>query len=73
MNIKTPPIALCHACDEPLVSTMEFPGKEWICVVCRRTYEYFGAKQGESTPELMDRHNELRDQYLYERRQRERA
>lgn len=61
------PMATCHVDDEPLVSTMEFPGAEFYCVVCGRTYGFLSPKPAEATPELEARHAVLREQHLAER------
>lgn len=71
MSTETP-MAGCHTCNEPLVLTFEFAGKEFICVVCGQLYEYFGPKHLEWTPELQARHDELAAQYDTERKERAR-
>lgn len=60
-------MAGCHACNEPLVLTFEFPKKEFICVECGRLYEFFGPKPLDWTPERQTRHDELAEQYDVQR------
>lgn len=67
---KPAPMATCHADDEPLISTLEFRGAEFYCVVCERKYGFLGPKPAESTPELEARHEELRQRYDEERARR---
>lgn len=48
-------VAMC-SCGEPLVMTFVYPGKEFVCVVCRRTYTFFGPiAAAAETPELLSR------------------
>lgn len=56
-------MATCPVDGEPLVMTFEFPGKEFICVVCSRLYEFFGPKPAVSTPELEARYAEHKATY----------
>ena len=57
------PMATCPHDGEPLVSTFEFRGAEFICVVCDRLYGYLSPRPAESTPALEARHQELQAQY----------
>jgi hypothetical protein len=65
---KEPPIATCPSCSEPLISTLKFPGAEFICVVCRRLWGFIDPTPAESTPELLTRLEELRAQWRAETR-----
>lgn len=56
-------MACCLKDDEPLVETFVFPGYEFICMVCKTKYPYFGPKGREVTPELEARQAELTEQY----------
>lgn len=60
---REPPMATCPSDDEPLVMTFEFPGAEFICVVCDRTYGFLSPKPAVSTPELVARQLELKAKY----------
>lgn len=57
------PMATCPHDDEPLISTLEFPGVEFICVVCERGYGFLSPKPAEWTEAKQARHDELRAQY----------
>ena len=63
---KEPPIATCPSCSEPLIGTFKFPGKEFICVVCRRLWGFVEPTPAETTPELLARLEELRKQWKAE-------
>lgn len=60
------PIATCPNDDEPLVLTFEFPGYEFICMVCGNKYEFLAPKTALATPELIARCEELGVLYLTE-------
>ena len=60
---KPAPMATCPRCDEPLISTIKFRGKEFICVACRRLWEFLQPKAAEVTPELQTRYDELKAQW----------
>lgn len=62
-----PPTATCPTDGEPLVFTFEFPKYEFICMVCRQLYGFLDPRPAHQTPELDDRHTELRAQYETER------
>lgn len=70
---KEPPMAMCHDCPEPLVSTFEFKYKEFLCMSCRRLYEFLSPRAAESTPELEARQKVLQAQYDAEREERRKA
>lgn len=70
---KPAPMATCYNDDEPLVSTLEFPGAEFYCVICGTKYGFLGPKPAEATPELEARLAELRTRYDQERRERRNA
>ena len=63
---KEPPIATCPSCSEPLIGTFKFPGKEFICVACRRLWGFVEPTPAESTPELLARLKELKTQWQVE-------
>jgi hypothetical protein len=56
---KPPPMACCPSCEEPLIMTFRFPGKEFICVECRGLWGFLDPIAKEITPELNARHDEL--------------
>ena len=56
---KPAPMATCPSCKEPLVMTFKFPGKEFICVKCRKLWGFLDPTPAEATPELIARHDEL--------------
>lgn len=66
-------VATCPVDGEPLVSTFEFPKYEFICVVCDRLYGFLQPQPAQETPELMARHDELREQYVAARKARQEA
>lgn len=61
--MSAPRMATCYDDDEPLVMTFEMDGKEFVCVVCGRWYEFFEPKAASPTPELQARHDELKAKY----------
>jgi hypothetical protein len=63
---KEPPVATCPSCSEPLIMTLKFRGKEFICVACRRLWGFVEPTPAESTPELLARLEELRAQWRAE-------
>ena len=65
--------ACCPDCGEPLVSTLEFRKKEFICVPEQRLWEFLEPVGKPETPELVARHDELREQYKGQRKVREEA
>jgi hypothetical protein len=67
---KPPPIATCHNDGEPLVSTLEYRGAEFVCVVCGDRYGFLGPKPADTTPELLARLKELTVRYDRERAER---
>lgn len=59
VNLDADRYSVCAADGEPLIPTFVFPFKEWICLVCGRKYEFFGAPMKERTPALRARLEEL--------------
>lgn len=57
---KPAPIATCPKCREPLIGTIKFPKKEFICVACRRTWGFLDPQPMEATPELQTRYETLK-------------
>ena len=57
---RAAPIATCPACGEPLVLTLKFRGKEFICIECRRLWGFVDPMPKEETPELLARLAELK-------------
>lgn len=55
-----PPLAACRSCGEPLVSTFERPGYEFVCAVCGRWHEFLSPFPAEATAEAIARADELR-------------
>lgn len=55
-------VPVCRIDGEPLVFTFEFPGAEYVCVVCGVKEDIFPHKV-ETTPELVARHAELSERY----------
>lgn len=64
------PMAVCRVDGEPLVSALDVPGFEWLCMVCGARFTYFGCGSATPTPALDARYAELREQ---QRQQREAA
>jgi hypothetical protein len=49
-------VAMCTVCkNEPLVCTFVFKKKEFICLGCGRTFEFFGPASADETPELLEK------------------
>lgn len=63
---KRPPVATCPACGEPLVLTLKFPEKEFICVECRGLWGFVDPVPIEETPELLARLAELKAKWKAE-------
>jgi hypothetical protein len=63
----------CAADGEPLIFTFERAGKEYVCQVCGKWTAFFdgGHISKPWTPELEARHDELHEQYLAARKERE--
>ena len=57
---KPSPMATCPNCGEPLIATFKFRGKEFICIECRKLWEFLEPTPVESTPDLDARYKELR-------------
>lgn len=53
------PMACCPTDGEPLVSTFERPGAEFVCAVCGRWLGFLSPTPKDSTPELEARQEEL--------------
>lgn len=64
-------MAMCPKCAEPLVSTLEFRGAEFICMGCRGLFGFMAPLPAAPTSELKKRHEELRLQYETERAARQ--
>jgi len=60
---KPPPRATCPACSEPLIMTFRFPGKEFVCVECRKLWGFVEPVPAEETPELKKRYDELKTKW----------
>lgn len=41
-NERTPEVIVCEDCGEPLIGTMMFPYKEWLCAKCGTVTEFLG-------------------------------
>lgn len=63
----TAPTAVCRVDGEPLVSTLAFIHKEFVCVVCGRTYGFLEPASAPSTVELTERADDLRARFHAER------
>ena len=63
---KPAPMATCPSCGEPLIMTFKFPGKEFICVECRRLWGFVEPTPVEKTPELETRYQELKAKWTAE-------
>lgn len=57
------PMATCPTCGEPLIGTFRFPGKEFVCMGCRRLWGFVEPTPQVSTPELEARYAELKAQF----------
>lgn len=53
------PMATCPSDGEPLVSTLERRGAEFVCAVCGCWYGFLSPRPATCTPELEARHKEL--------------
>jgi hypothetical protein len=51
--------ATCHVDGEPLVSTLVFSKKEFVCVVCGRTYGFMEPVAAPETPKIKRRQKTL--------------
>lgn len=63
---KPAPMATCPGCSEPLILTLRFPGKEFICVCCRKLWRFVDPTPAEATPERITRHQVLETKWLAE-------
>lgn len=57
------PYATCPRDGEPLISTIEQPGAEFLCMVCGVWYGFLSPKPATPTPELEARYNELQTRF----------
>ena len=57
------PYATCPSCGDPLVSTFEWRGAEFICVKEDRLFGFLSPVPKDPTPELEARHKELEAEY----------
>lgn len=57
-----PKIAMC-VCGQPLVATLAFSKKEFVCADCLRTYTFFGPDPADETPELIAKCEEQRTKW----------
>jgi hypothetical protein len=67
---KKAPMAMCPSCNEPLVSTLEFRGAEFLCVPENKLFGFLSPRPAEATPELDARLKELETQYEADRAKR---
>jgi hypothetical protein len=57
--------AVCPHDGEPLVTSLEVPQKEWLCMGCGARFAFFDSyDSAEPTDALRARHAELREQYV---------
>lgn len=57
------PYACCPRDGEPLISTLERAGAEFVCVVCGSWFGFLSPKPGLPTPERAARYDELRARF----------
>lgn len=57
-------MACCPACGEVLVSSLEVPQYEFLCMACGRRWAFLSPVAKPETVELMARHDDLRTRYL---------
>lgn len=57
------PMACCPRDGEPLVSTFERRGAEFLCMVCGGWFGFLSPSPREATPELDARYEELRARF----------
>lgn len=55
-----PPMACCPKDGEPLISTLKYPGAEFVCMVCAGLFGFLSPTPKTETPELTARYNELK-------------
>ena len=60
---KPAPMATCPVCKEPLIATIRFRGKEFICVACKRLWEFLDPLPADATPELEARYKVLKAEW----------
>lgn len=56
---KPKPYACCPRDNEPLISTIERAGAEFVCMVCGRWYGFLSPTPRDPSPELAARYDEL--------------
>lgn len=76
MDTEAPPvergaIRVCPLDGEPVVFTFEYPGHEYVCVVCGWKGGVLGHHDRRATAALIARATELSDRYEAERAERE--
>lgn len=57
------PMATCPECGEPLIATFRFPGKEFVCMGCKKLWEFLDPVPEEVTPELTERYGEMKKRW----------
>ena len=60
-------LPVCPKDGEPVIFTFEFPGAEYVCVVCGSTYGIFSIDRALAADGLVARYEELSEQYEAER------
>jgi hypothetical protein len=57
------PMACCRRCAAPLMSTILFRGYEFYCLICGAKCGFLDPAPAPATPELEQRHDELRAEF----------
>ena len=57
------PMALCPACEAPLIATFAFSKAEFYCLECGGHYGWLAPTPGEPSPELDARYEALRSEW----------
>jgi hypothetical protein len=60
---KPRPYACCPRDGEPLITSLERRGAEFVCLVCGGWFGFLSPKPGDPTPELDARYAELKARY----------
>lgn len=60
---KPPPMATCPRDDTPLISTLAFTYKEFVCLECGGQFGFVEPKPAEETPELSARYEALQAEW----------
>lgn len=63
-------IRVCEVDNEPVISTLEFAGAEYYCVVCKAKYDVLYSRYAPATDELVARFDQLLDRYTRDRAER---